>query len=193
MERRSKWMSMMGGDRGRSRIFENRMVQALVAKKWDLLLLIMGFLLGRAMILEQLFPFGLAYFGVLYFLRREMVHWIGVALFAGSLLAVTQHTGYLITEILVFLLIQKAMEKYERSEISLTPWLVAMSTFLVLLFAELVKAELSWYALMMITVESLLSWVLTLIFIQAVPVFTLTRKNYHLKHEEIICLIILLA
>jgi stage II sporulation protein E len=68
-----------------------------------------------------------------------------------------------------------------------------MSTFLVLLFAELIKAELSWYSLMLIAVESLLSWVLTLIFIQAVPVFTLTRKNYKLKNEEIICLIILLA
>ncbi|SEC37954.1 stage II sporulation protein E [Paenibacillus sp. GP183] len=193
MGRSSKWRNMIGGVRGRSRIFENRMVHALVAKKWDLLLLIMGFLLGRAMILEQLFPFGLAYFGVLYFLRRDLVHWIGVALFAGSLLAVTHHTGYLITEILVYLLIQKAVEKYERSEISLTPWLVAMSTFLVLLFAELIKAELSWYSLMLIAVESLLSWVLTLIFIQAVPVFTLTRKNYKLKNEEIICLIILLA
>jgi stage II sporulation protein E len=46
---------------------------------------------------------------------------------------------------------------------------------------------------MMISVESLLSLVLTLIFMQAIPVFTHMRKNYHLKHEEIICLIIVLA
>jgi stage II sporulation protein E len=177
----------------RSRASENRIVQAIIAKKWTLILLLMGFLLGRAMILEQLSPFALAYFGVLYFLRRDLIPWIGVALFAGSLLSVTPHTGYLIAEILVFLLIQKALEKYERTELSLTPWLVFMSTFLVQLFSELVKVNLSWYTVMMISIESLLGLVLTLIFMQAIPVFTLTRKNYHLKHEEIICLIILLA
>ncbi|WP_425262339.1 stage II sporulation protein E [Paenibacillus pectinilyticus] len=172
---------------------ENRWVQAFVAKKWSLLLIVMGFLLGRAMILEQLSPFALAFIAVIYFTRKDILHWVGVAAFAGSLLAVNGNTGYLVTEIIVFLLIQKALEKYERSDLTLAPILVFSSTFLVQLFAKLVVSNLTWYTLMMITVEALLSLVLTLIFVQAIPVFTLTRKNYHLKHEEIICLIILLA
>ena len=145
------------------------------------------------MILEQLSPFALAFIAVIYFTRRDILHWVGVAAFAGSLFSLSSNTGYLVTEIIVFLLIQKALEKYERSDISLAPLLVFSSTFLVQLFAELVVSNLSWYSLMMVSVEALLSLVLTLIFIQAIPVFTLTRKNYHLKHEEIICLIILLA
>lgn len=176
-----------------SKAVENRWVQAFVAKKWSLLLIVMGFLLGRAMILEQLSPFALSFIAVIYFTRKDILHWVGVAAFAGSLLAVNGNTGYLVTEIIVFLLIQKALEKYERSDISLAPILVFSSTFLVQLFSELVVSNLTWYSLMMITVEALLSLVLTLIFVQAIPVFTLTRKNYHLKHEEIICLIILLA
>ncbi|TXK78251.1 stage II sporulation protein E [Paenibacillus sp. N3.4] len=172
---------------------ENRFVQAFVAKKWTLLLIIMAFLLGRALILEQLSPFALAFFAVIYFTRKDILHWVGIAAFAGSLLSLHMHTGYLITEIIVFLLMQKALEKFERSDLSLAPILVFSSTFLVQLFAQLVVSNLSWYTVMMISVEAVLSLVLTLIFIQAIPVFTLTRKNYQLKHEEIICLIILLA
>ncbi|OCT13286.1 stage II sporulation protein E [Paenibacillus pectinilyticus] len=202
MQRRSLGAVMGGGWSGiwqkakagvHSAAVENRWVQAFVAKKWSLLLIVMGFLLGRAMILEQLSPFALAFIAVIYFTRKDILHWVGVAAFAGSLLAVNGNTGYLVTEIIVFLLIQKALEKYERSDLTLAPILVFSSTFLVQLFAKLVVSNLTWYTLMMITVEALLSLVLTLIFVQAIPVFTLTRKNYHLKHEEIICLIILLA
>ncbi|MBP1996162.1 stage II sporulation protein E [Paenibacillus eucommiae] len=172
---------------------ENKVVQAFLVRKWALLLVIMGFLLGRAMILEQLSPFALAYFAVVYALRKDLIPWVGVAIFAGSLLAVTPNTGYIVAEILVFLLIHKALGRYGRTELSMAPWIVFGVTFLVQLFAVLVKANLNWYSIMMISVESFLSLILTLIFIQAIPVFTLTRKNYHLKNEEIICLIILLG
>ncbi len=49
------------------------------------------------------------------------MHWVGVAAFAGSLFSLSSNTGYLVTEIIVFLLIQKALEKFERSDISLAP------------------------------------------------------------------------
>lgn len=88
---------------------ENRFVQAFVAKKWTFLLIVMAFLLGRAMILEQLSPFALAFIAVIYFTRRDILHWVGIAAFAGSLLSLHSNTGYLVTEIIVFLLIQKRL------------------------------------------------------------------------------------
>jgi stage II sporulation protein E len=172
----------------------NRLVQSVVAKKWSILLLVMGFLLGRAMILEQLAPFAVAYFAVIYFLRRELLIWVGLFLTAGSLFSMMpSHTGYIVTEMVVFFLIQKGIEKFERTDISYAPMIVFASTCTVQLFSYAVAAELTWYTLMLTVVESALSFILTLIFIQAIPVFTLTRKNYHLKNEEVICLIILLA
>ncbi|MFC0216114.1 stage II sporulation protein E [Paenibacillus chartarius] len=174
-------------------LVQNRFVQALLARRWAFLLIAMAVLLGRAMILEELAPFAVAYFAVMYFVRRDLLPWIGAGLFLGSLFAAQPQTGLIVTEIIVFLLIQKGVEKFERSDISLAPVMVFMTTFLVQLFANLVVAELTWYAITMVAVESVLSFVLTLIFVQALPVFTVTRKNYHLKHEEIICLIILLA
>ncbi|MCZ8517582.1 stage II sporulation protein E [Paenibacillus filicis] len=175
-------------------VARNKFVQTIVAKRWSILLLMMAFLLGRAMILDQLSPFAVAFFAVMYFLRRELLYWSAIFLTAGSLFSTDpKHTGYLAVEMLVFLLIQKGVERFERSDISYAPVIVFSSTFLVQLFSLLVSAQLSWYTLMMTGVESMLSLILTHIFLQAIPVFTLSRKNYSLKHEEVICLIILLA
>lgn len=177
----------------RAFLTENRLVQAWLIRKWALLLIATGFLLGRATILGDLMPFAIAYFAVIYYVRSEITAWVGAALVAGSLLSVPTHTGYMVTELLVFLLIQKGMEKFERADLSLVPVIVFASSFLVQLFSYVMSADLSWYTMMMTGVQSVLSFVLTLIFIQAVPVLTQSKQKTSLKHEEIICLIILLA
>lgn len=171
----------------------NRFAQVLLAKKWNILLVIMAFLLGRAMILDQLTPFGIAYFAVIYYLRKELLHWVGVALVLGSIFSVHQDIAVLGAGITLFLIIQKGMEKYDQSQISNSPIIVFVTTFVIEMISALIGNELSWYMLMMIAVQSMLGFILTLIFIQAIPVFTLTKKNYSLKNEEIICLVILLA
>lgn len=177
----------------RSLIRDNRLTQAWMIRKWSLLLLVTAFLLGRASILEDLAPFAIAYFAVIYFVRRELVPWAGVALIAGSFMSVSGHAGYVATELAVFLLIQKGLEKFERSDLSLAPVIASASIFLISLLAYVMNANLTWYSFMMTAVEAMLAFILTLIFIQAIPVLTQTRKKTSLKHEEIICLIILLA
>ena len=47
------------------------MVQLFSTRKWTFVLMAVGFLLGRAVILESLTPFAVAYFAVIYFLRRD--------------------------------------------------------------------------------------------------------------------------
>lgn len=189
----SGWKHRTGKSASRV-IVENRLVQSLVAKRWSILLLVMAFLLGRAMILEQLAPFAVAFFAVMYFLRRELLFWSGLFLTGGSLFSVEpMNAGYLVASMFVFLLIQRGVERFERSDISYAPVIVFAATFFVQLFSHLASAELSWYTLMMTGIESTLSLILTHIFLQAIPVFTLSRKNYSLKNEEVICLIILLA
>ncbi len=178
---------------GKEVIAENRIWQTVVAKKWSLLLLIMAFLLGRATILDELSPFAAAFFAAVYILRRDLAGWTGLLVFAGSVLSMQMQAGIIIGEMLVFVLIHRAMERFERSELSSVPIIVFASAFLVKLFYFTVQNELGAYTVLMAGVESLLSLVLTMIFLQAIPVFTLTRKNYNLKNEEIICLIILLA
>jgi len=191
----SSWTGLKGimVQSGKLLAIENRIVQAVISKKWSILLIIMGFLLGRAMILEQLTPFSIAYFAVIYYLRKDLIHWISTALILGSIFSAHQNTGPLIVGIVIFLLIQKGLEKYEHTEISYAPFIVFGTIFTVQLMAALMGNELTWFVFMLIGIQAMLGFILTLIFIQAIPVFTLSRKNYSLKNEEIICLIILLA
>lgn len=163
------------------------------SKKWSVILVVMGFLLGRAMILEQLTPFSIAYFAVLFYLRRDLIHWIGVALFLGSLFSLHQHTSSIVVGMFIFMLIQTALQRYDHTELSYAPFLVFGTSFLVRLFMVLIADELSWYMMMLIGVEAVLGFILTLIFIQALPIFTIKRRKQYLTHEEIICLIILIA
>lgn len=172
---------------------QNRLIQMIAARKTNIMLLTMGFLLGRAMVLGELTPFALAYFACIYFMRSDLLKWTGLALLLGSFFSTHGMAGTLLTQMLVFMGLQKAVEKFERSDIAYAPVLVFVSVFSVQMFLHTVGDAFSWYAFMMLGLEAGLSFILTLIMIQAIPIFTLSRRNYQLRHEEIICLMILLA
>ncbi|MUG68820.1 stage II sporulation protein E [Paenibacillus campinasensis] len=168
-------------------------LQLFAAKKWMLLLTFMGFLLGRAMILNELSPFAAAYFAVIVFMRRDYMMPVGAAIIAGSMFAPSPAFWMIPAELLIFYFLLRGLETYERAEISYAPLMVFVSTFLVNLFSVLIGPSMTWYAMMMLTLNAVLSFVLTLVFIQAIPVLTMRKKSYALRNEEILCLIILLA
>nr|WP_211184678.1 stage II sporulation protein E [Paenibacillus lemnae] len=173
--------------------FVKRPIHLLASRKWVILLTFMGFLLGRATILDELSPFAAAFFAVIAFMRRDYLMPVGAAIVAGSLFAPYPNMLMIPVELAIFYLILRGLETYERAELSYAPMMVFVSTFVVNLFALLVGPSMTWYSLMMLTLDAVLSFVLTLVFIQAVPVFTFRKKNYALRNEEILCLIILLA
>ncbi|HUC92961.1 MAG TPA: stage II sporulation protein E [Paenibacillus sp.] len=179
--------------KGWKRAATGRAVQMIAAKKWTFLLTVVAFLLGRAMILETLAPFAIAYFAVVYYLRKDTYIPVALALIAGSWFAIAPSTVWIAVELAVFYLLVKGLEAYERSELSYAPLLVFISTLLVRLFGVVIGETLDWYRLMMVFAEAGLAFVLTLVFIQAVPVLTMTKKTTSLRNEEIICLMILLA
>ncbi|WP_422659027.1 stage II sporulation protein E [Paenibacillus sp. EC2-1] len=173
--------------------FLQRPLELLAAKKWMILLTFMGFLLGRAMILDELSPFAAAYFAVIAFMRRDYLLPVGIAVIAGSIFASSSSALMIPAELILFYFMLRGLESYERAELSYAPMMVFVSTFVVNLFALLIGPSMNWYAVMMMSLDAVLGFVLTLVFIQAIPVFTLRKKNYVLKNEEILCLIILLA
>lgn len=177
----------------KDRLLRYRFVQTIVGKRWSIVLFAVAFLLGRATILGELAPFALAFLAAITQLKPSMQRISIVALIAGSLASPDMQAGFVGGQVLVFLLLQKAFARYERADAMKAPIFVFLSAFTVGLFTDITFAELSWYAVMMTSVEAVLSSVLTLIFLQALPVLTLSRKNYQLRQEEIICLIILLA
>ncbi|SEM72208.1 stage II sporulation protein E [Paenibacillus sp. cl141a] len=173
--------------------FLQRPIHFLAAKKWMILLTFMGFLLGRAMILGELSPFAVAYFAVIAFMRRDVLLPVGVAIVAGSLFASFPVAWMVPAEILIFYFMMRGLETYDRAELSYAPLMVFVSTFFVNLFSVLIGPSITWYFMMMLTLNAVLSFVLTLVFIQAIPVLTLRKKTHVLRNEEILCIIILLA
>ncbi|WP_223069020.1 stage II sporulation protein E [Paenibacillus caui] len=170
-----------------------RTVRFITANKWGMLLTLIGFLLGKATILNELTPFPAAFFAVIAFMRRDLILPVFGSILIGSLFGVQNHFLTVLCEMVMILLMKKGMETFERSELSYAPIMVFTSTFFVNLFEAVIGPSLTWYALTMAVMDAVLSFVLTLVFIQAVPVFTYRKKNIHLRNEEILCLIILLA
>ncbi|WP_296975701.1 stage II sporulation protein E [Thermobacillus sp. ZCTH02-B1] len=164
-----------------------------LSRRWTLLIAVVGFLLGRAVILDTLAPFAVAWFAVVWFLRRDAAPVAALALVAGAWLADAPVFWSTAAELAVFFLLARGLEAYERAEISYAPLLAFISALLVRLFGVVMEKALDGYELLMVAVEAGLAFVLTLVFIQAVPVLLLTRKPALLRNEEIVCLMILLA
>ena len=156
-------------------------------------MMIMGFLLGRATILDELSPFAAAFFAVMLFLRRDIAILVASSILAGALFGSGEHVVSIAAELVIFYLIYRGMESFERADLSYAPLMVFTSTFIVGLFGAVIGPTLTWYALTMTVMDAVLSFVLTLVFMQAIPIFTYRKKNYQLRNEEILCLVIMLA
>ncbi|WP_025693286.1 stage II sporulation protein E [Paenibacillus zanthoxyli] len=170
-----------------------RILRMLDTRKWLLLLSCMGFLLGRAMILDELSPFAAAFFAIIVFMRKDCTLPVGAAILAGSLYTPFPGALIIMAELIVFILLYKGMEAFQRVDLAYAPVMVFVSSFMVGLFQTIIGPTLSWYPLMMTTLNALLSFVLTLVFLQALPVLAYKQKSRVLRNEEILCLIIMLA
>ncbi|CAH1225729.1 Stage II sporulation protein E [Paenibacillus auburnensis] len=167
--------------------------QLITVKKWMLLLSLMGFLLGRAMILDELSPFAAAYFAVIVFMRRDSMLPVAAAIVLGSLFTPFPGAIVVASELIIFFLIYKGLENFQRVDLSYAPLMVFVSSFMVGLFRVVIGPSIAWYPLMMSVIDALLGFVLTLVFLQALPLFTFKQKSRALRSDEILCLIILLA
>lgn len=168
-------------------------LQFIAVKKWVLLLSLMGFLLGRAMILDELTPFAAAYFAVIVFMRRDSMLPVAAAIVLGSLFTPFPGAIVVAAELIIFYLIYKGLENFQRVDLSYAPLMVFVATFMVGLFQVVIGPSLTWYPLMMAAIDAVLGFVLTLVFLQALPLFTYKQKSRALRNEEVLCLIILLA
>ncbi|PLR78925.1 stage II sporulation protein E [Bacillus sp. V3-13] len=158
------------------------------------LLLLIGFLLGRALILAKLTPFSLPFFAAVYFIRRDKAPLALIGVLAGAAtLSVTDAavTGGLAA---IFLIVFRITKKWLKNELKALPLYV----FFVLLSGKLasgllVTRQITLFDGLMSGVEASLGYILTLIFLQSLPLLSLSKRRQSLKTEEIVCLIIMLA
>ncbi|UFJ40553.1 stage II sporulation protein E [Brevibacillus humidisoli] len=180
----NQWTRTIGG-------WGERMAE--YTKRWHLLPLTMGFLLGRALILEELAPFIVPYFIVMYFLKRDSLLVGALALIAGAATHSVPLTLQAVLSVALSLAACRAAERFRRKDFSLTPFIVLATVFVSHLLFDVLTNQVTTYNLVMVMIEAILSFVLTLIFIQSLSIVHLAKPYEPLKNEEIVCLVILLA
>ncbi len=166
-------------------------IYALLFKKWEVMYIIMALLLGRAMILNELSPFAVPFFAVMYYLKREKLLFISLAILLGANLSINNQAVIIFSGMLIFLFVQKILETKEKNDLTYAPFVVFLSMFLPkAVFIQDLADGYSWF---MVSIESVLGFILTLIFVQALPIIVYHHEQAALSQEEIIALIILLA
>lgn len=156
------------------------------------ILYIIAFLLGRAVVLESLSPFVLAYLASIWLLRKEKARPIMLVMVASSLTITGQHSFYIALATLTFIFFAAICRSLKHQH-KVIPIIVFCSSLLPRLVAYALFESLTLYEWMLAGTEAILSAVLVLIFMQSVPLLSPKRYNPALKNEEVISLIILLG
>ncbi|WP_064090885.1 stage II sporulation protein E [Rossellomorea aquimaris] len=158
-------------------------------------LLVIGFLLGRALILSHLTPFALPFFATVYIIRREKSPIALIGLLAGALSISLSSISYTFVSAILFLLVFRLTQKYHKNDLKLVAFYVLFTVLVAKLGFNYVQQGqvLTIYNGVMALIEASLAFILTYIFIQSVPLVAVQRRRKSLKTEEVVSLIILLA
>ncbi|PAV28575.1 stage II sporulation protein E [Virgibacillus profundi] len=176
-------------DRLRKRV--NLTVKSILLDKgW--LFYIVGFLLGRAVILSVVSPFAVAFLATMWFVHRDKTAKSMLAVLAGALSYSVNHSIFLALAMIVFIFLAGLFKKTNNQQITI-PLFVFISTVAPRLFLYSISNQLSSYEWMLLIVEGVLGTVLVLIFMQSIPLLSPKRYKPTLKNEEIVCMIILIA
>lgn len=165
-----------------------------VLLKKGFIFFIVGFLLGRALILAQLTPFALPFFAAVYVVRRDRAPLASIGLIGGAATLSLIHAFYTFITISLLLFVFRTTKKWVQDELKALPFYVFIILLVSKLIARLIEvSELTMYDGLMASVEASLGFILTFIFLQSLPLISMARRRQSLKTEEIVCLIIMLA
>lgn len=165
-----------------------------IAGKSSAVLMIMAFFLGRAEILGQISPFVLSLYAVMLRLKKGSSSKIAIALLAGA--ATNHFIGQVIFlggMVALYKAVHSLLSRKKALSLSMIPFVVFLVDAGAKISFSLAAADVSRYSLMMALIEGFLAMVLTMIFIQSLPIFTFQRGVKELRNEEIFCLVILMA
>ncbi len=158
------------------------------------ILVVLGFLLGRALILSQLAPFSLPFFAAVYMMRRERSPLVMVASIGGALTISWAAGLSLFASCAIFLLLYKLRQPSVENQFKVVGFYVLIALGIAGAterYLRYMKFEI--YDGMMIGVEAGLALILTLIFIQCIPLIAMKKSPQGLRTEEVISLIIMMA
>lgn len=162
---------------------------------FETLCLLLGFLLGRAVILSGLAPFGIPFFATVALLKPKRKVLAFSSLLIGAASTSIWHTLYMFLAIVIYSILKTIIIKVsKKEETKALPYIVFLSGCLSrLCYDAAVGSNIVLTKELLALVEGGLAFLLTLIFLQSLPLMATGVRKRTLKNEEIVCLIILLA
>lgn len=167
----------------------HRIKELLIDRGW--LLMLVGVLLGRAVILSGISPFAVAFFATVWCIQRKNAMKVMCALLIGALSFSLVQSAFVAVSLVVFLMFA-AWFRSKENHIRI-PLFVFISIVLSRLFLFSIVHPLTSYEWILLFVEGVLGTVLVLIFMQSLPLLSPERFKPTLKNEEIVCMIILIS
>src|SRR5690625_2476494 len=167
-----------------------KLYSLLVEKGW--LLCIVGFLLGRAVVLSVVSPFALALLATLWLMQRDKTFKVMIATAAGAFSFTLSQGVYITIAMLLFIVVAGIFKNINNKQVAI-PLFVLITSMAPRLFLYSINGQLTSYEWMLLIVEGVLGSILVLIFMQSVPLLSPKRYKPTLKNEEIVCMIILIA
>jgi len=157
--------------------------------------LVIGVLLGRAVILETLTPCALAAYAASHYLRRGASLWMATGLVVGAVSAVGYGANPLlvVSMLLAYRLLLFILARRERLEVNHVPFVVfAVDTGFRLGFAGPLSGW-TLYGVGMAFADGALGFLLATMFLQMPALIAKTRPHLPLRFDETIAVVILLA
>lgn len=177
-----------GNDNSKQRIRKGKIHFNLTLR--DLLLIFIGFFLGRSIIMYEISPFAFPFFA--YIIARRKKTWVALAVLPG--LMMVQSPLYVIRGGITFLLMYIILGKRGDSETK--TWKLALLSAIPVFFTGLVFQWIKGnylYDFILILFESSVTFIVFFIFNSALPLMVGSVKRRVVSNEELICSAILIS
>lgn len=180
----------VGGLRKAKKKLISHVKYMLIEKGW--LFFIVGFLLGRAVILSVVSPFAVAFLATIWLIHRRSSAKVMLAILAGALTFSMMQGIFILLAMFIFIMLAGIFKNKKNQQLKV-PLFVFISTVIPRMFFYSIADQLTSYQWMLLLVEGVLGTILVLIFMQSIPLLEPDRYKPNLKNEEIVCMIILIA
>ncbi|MDF2556811.1 MAG: spoIIE [Bacillales bacterium] len=152
---------------------------------------IMGFLLGRAVVLSSFSPFSLPFLASVFLVRKDQSRKVFFALILGAITLHWSKSFAMLVGSLLFLLLRMIHAQPNEKKVKYYPLYVFISAvFSRSIEKYVINSHFDVFEALSALFESSLAYILTLIFIQSMPLILGKFKSTSLKTEEIICIVI---
>ncbi len=171
--------------------------RGVIAKRlaYLVLALVVGVLLGRAVLLQTLSPFALAAFAVAMMMKKGTSLWLGTGLVLGAFTAesIGANPVLLLTMLISFQVITALWRRFDSLDLHIIPFIVFVVDTGFRIGFLVPMSGFNLYTLGMSFIDGFLALLLTLMFLQMPSLLSTVRPRTKLRTDELIALIILAA